>query len=217
MRTSTRFSRPFVALLFFAVLLAGQAQAQHADVVLRRLKAKYDTLESLRASFSQTMTSAYSDQASTFSGTLVLKGNRYRVETDAQTLVTDGVTTWLYDESENQVLINDYIEDETAFSPGDFLMNFDQDYNVTAAQAVRLEGQPHFKLSLKPKSRDSFFREATLWMRDRDDVVTRLEVLDVNETKMMFSLKNIELNPAIPAKAFTFTAPKGAEVYDLRS
>ena len=40
------------------------------------------------------------------------------------------------------------------------------------------DGAKHYRLNLKPKSPDSFFREATIWMRDRDDIITKLTVLE---------------------------------------
>ena len=82
---------------------------------------------------------------------------------------------------------------------------------------VIYNGERHYRLTLMPKSADSFFREATLWMRDRDDVITKMAVLDVNETRMIFTLDNIELNPSLDADTFRFTPPDGVEIIDLRS
>jgi outer membrane lipoprotein carrier protein len=67
-----------------------------------------------------------------------------------------------------------------------------------------------------PKKSDAFFVTATVWMRDRDDMITQMEVLDVNETTMFFKMKNIEENPTLAAGTFAFRPPAGAEVIDLR-
>lgn len=207
-----------LALVALAVLSIGQstASAQDASDVFERLRAKYATIESLQAEFTQTMTSAYSDEAATSAGTLILSGDKYRIETGSQTLVTDGITTYIYLPNEKQVLINNFVEDETSFTPSDFLLNYDERFDVAKVDAVQHEGSRHFKLLLKPKSKDSFFREATLWMRDSDNIITRLEVLDVNETRMVFSLNNVKLNPKLSATTFTFMTPAGAEEIDLR-
>jgi outer membrane lipoprotein carrier protein len=177
----------------------------------------YESIGALRAEFTQTMTSSYTKDAATSSGVLILKGDQYRIETGKQVLVTDGKVTYVYLPAEKQVLINDFVKDETSFSPSDFLLNYGTRFNVTKAEAVQLAGQKHYKLSLTPKKPDSFFTKATIWMRDRDDIITMLEVIDVNETTMTFSLKNVQLNPSLKADTFTFRAPAGAEVIDLRS
>jgi chaperone LolA len=201
------------------VLLAGHpvAQAQNSATLLRRLQTKYDALQSLQASFTQTMTSEYMDGPQRFTGRLVMQREKYRVETGAQTIVTDGRTMWIFNSAENQVLVNDYVQDETSFSINDFFRNFDELYNVRATQAVTLSGKKHFKMELRPKRADSFFKAVTLWMRDSDDVITRVEVLDANDVKMVFELTNIVLNPAVNGSTFQFTPPRGAEVVDLRS
>jgi outer membrane lipoprotein carrier protein len=213
--------RSLLILLFLGagVLWIGQrpAHAQDGDAVFERLQQKYESLNSLRAEFTQTMSSAFSDQEATSSGTLTLSGDKYRVETGSQTLITDGTTTYVYLPSEQQVLINKASNDDTSFSPSEFLLNYDARFNVSGVAETTLDGQTHYRLTLTPKQDDSFFQEATLWMRTTDAVITRLEVLDVNETRMTFRLENIQLDPALPADTFTFTPPEGVEVIDLRS
>jgi outer membrane lipoprotein carrier protein len=163
------------------------------------------------------MTSPYSDLEESFAGTVVFQDDRYRVETGAQTFVTNGAITWIYLPTENQVLINDYVEDETAFSLNNFFLNYTERYDVSSSEVAEYQGQTHFVLHLTPKSPDAFFSDVTLWMRDSDNLVTRLKVTDVNETTMTFELRDIELNPSLQADTFSFTPPDGAEVIDLRS
>lgn len=205
-------------LLAVVVLSVGQtAAAQDADAVFERLRDKYATIQSLRAEFTQTMTSVYSDEASSFTGQLVLEGDKYRVETGTEVLIVSDEEMYIYRPGEKQVLINDIVEDDNSFSPSDFLLNYDERFDVSGVETVTLDGTRHYKLRLVPKKADSFFQEATFWVRNSDTIITRVEVLDVNDTTMVFALKNIQLNPSIDAKTFTFTPPAGVEVVDLRS
>ncbi len=208
-----------LALLAAAVLSVGHppAFAQDAGAVFERLLNKYHAITGLRAAFTQTTTSAYADGEDTFRGVLILQGEKYRVETGAEILVVDGEVLTVYRPVEKQVLINDVTEDENSFSPSEFLLHYDRRFEVAGVETAQLGGQRHFKLRLRPKNPDSFFREATLWMRDRDDLITRLELTDANETRMVFTLTDIELNPVLDAATFTFTPPEGVEVIDLRS
>ena len=212
------FALPRLLAFTVLVLFAGQsASAQNADALFERLQSKYESIDALRANFSQTMTSPYSEMEESFSGTLVFQRDSYRVETGTQTFVTDGTVTWIYLPSENQVLINDYVEDETAFSLNNFFLNYSERYDIAQADVVQLDGARHYQMRLTPKSGDAFFTSVTIWMRDADNLVTKMEVVDVNETTMTFDLDDIEENPALKAGTFTFEAPAGAEVIDLRS
>ncbi|ARA92534.1 cell envelope biogenesis protein LolA [Rhodothermaceae bacterium RA] len=215
-------SRPFparVLAVLAIVLFTGQsaALAQDAHALFERLKTTYETIDALQARFQQTMSTPYSDREETFSGTIVFQRDRYRVETGTQTFVTDGTVTWVYLPDANQVLINDYVEDETAFSLNSFFLNYTDRYEVTSAETVQLDGATHYLLRLKPRNPDTFFTDIAIWMRDRDNLVTRMEVTDVNETRMTFHLEDIQLNPVLRADTFTFTPPEHAEVIDLRS
>ncbi len=205
--------------LLALVLFAGHttSRAQSADALLQRVEAKYEDVSTLRAEFTQTMSSSYGDQDQSFAGTVLLQADKYRVETGNQTLVTDGKTTWVFNKDENQVVINSNVDDETSFSLSGFLFDVRKQYDAVSARSVSLDGQKHFLLLLKPKDTESFFREVRLWLRDGDTMVTRLEVNDANETKMTFNLRNVELNPKLSASAFSFKPPSSAEVIDLRS
>ena len=210
----------FAAIVLTAGHPAAHAQTsdtQQADAVFDRLLAKYNAIDALRAEFTQTMSSSYMDQEESFTGLLILQGEKFRIETGTEVLVVNGQETYVYRPGEQQVLINDVVEDEASFLPNDFLLHHDERFDVLDVDEVTYDGERHFRLNLKPKSPDSFFREATLWMRDRDDVITKLTVLDVNETRMVFTLDNIELNPSLDADTFSFTPPDGVEVIDLRS
>ncbi len=214
MSTRTLFAALFGALL---LLIPSPAGAQDAEDVFDRLKEKYESIGTLRAEFSQTMSSSYMDEEATSTGTLVASGEKYRVETEGQILVTDGTVTWVYMPSQNQVLINDYAEDDQTFSISEFLFDYDERFDVSSVTTTSIDGERHYVLSLEPKSREAFFTEAVLSLRARDDIITRLQVVDVNGTTMIFNLTNIELNPALKVDEFSFTPPDGAEIIDLRS
>ncbi len=217
MRHPFRMMRPPGLLLAVLFLVQPPARAQSGQEVLDRIKARYESIDALQASFRQTITSAYDDAGETYEGTLVLQGDRYRVETGAQTIVTDGTVTYIWNAPENQLLINDYVEDETTFSLNDFLFHFDDVYEIASTGKALIGGKDHHMLRLRPRNPDAYFREITLLMDDRDSLITRLEVVDMNEVKMVFQLNDITLNPPLGADTFTFSPPEGAEVVDLRT
>jgi chaperone LolA len=214
-----RLSLPAFALLLATLLLgATPAQAQttpSAEALIDRLEEKYDGGQALHAQFSQTI--SQNGQTRTLEGTLTLKGDRYRVETNRQTLVTDGETTWTYTPARKQVLVNDYAENETAFSPGRFFDGYQERYRVTNVRTAQRSGTRHRVLTLKPRQGGAFFQKVTLWMRASDAVVTRLVVMDANGSRMTFSLRDVTFGAETTASTFRFDAPQGVEVVDLRS
>jgi outer membrane lipoprotein-sorting protein len=144
-------------------------------------------------------------------------GDNYRVETSSQTIITDGLITWVYNSIENQLIINDYEEDETTFSISDFFFSFDEKYSVREVRAETIGGARHHVLALTPLDEGSFFTDVTLWVRASDSIITKLQVLDANETTMNFDLNSIVINPEVAADAFSFTPADDTDVVDLRS
>jgi outer membrane lipoprotein-sorting protein len=215
----TRYIRCKPLLIAALVFFIGHSTvaAQDADALVERLKRTYESVDAIRAEFSQRTTSDLLTGEQTSTGTILFRDDHYRVETASQTVVTDGVVTWIYNVLENQVLINDYVEDETTFSLNEFIFDFDEHYVVERIGQEQADGTLHHTLTLSPRKPDSFFSAVTLWMRDNDNLVDRLEVTDMNGSSFTFVLDVIELNPPIEPDAFRFTPPEAADVVDLRS
>ncbi len=212
---TARYRLPSLALAF-ALLAPAVASAQTGDQLLARLRSTYSRMTSLSASFTQTMTSPYGG-AESFSGTLLSQGDRYRVDAGPQLFVTDGRTTWLHDRRANRVVVNRFVPNQTAFSPTTFLSTYSTRYRVTRVTPSGSGAAKTFTLTLAPKSRSEMFDSVTLVMNDRASTVSRIEMRDVNGSTIRYDLRNVQANPRIPAGTFTFTAPRGAEVVDMRS
>ncbi|MCH8246746.1 MAG: outer membrane lipoprotein carrier protein LolA [Bacteroidetes bacterium] len=188
----------------------GQGYAQSSDDVIERLRTRYDAMQAMRATFSQTTSSTFLDNVEHFEGDILIQGDQYRIEMANQTIVTNTIVSWVFNRSENQVLINDYEPDENTFSLTTFLDEFDSAYDVVSYERKdKLD-----VLALRPQDPLSMFRDVTLWADG--DIVVRLDVVDMNDVKMKFELSDIQFNPELSDQTFIFSIPNGVEVIDLR-
>lgn len=206
-------------ILPVAVLLLGlsvSVQAQDSSP-LSTLKQRYERLSGLRASFTQVMGSEFSSDSSLIQGRVVLAENKYRVETPAQTVVTNGETTWIYSPADSQVVVNDAESAESTVTPQSFLMSSTQHYSVASERSATRDGVPHSVLTLAGADDNARFEDVTLWIRTRDSIVTRLRATDRNGSTLDLRLRDIVVNPTFPGDPFVFSAPDGVEVVDLRS
>lgn len=211
----------YVSLLCLLVgaFLSGPAQARQAagEQLATQLAQRYEAIDAMQTRFIQTATSGFMDQDERYSGMLVFTDTAYRITTSNQTIVTDGTTTWVYNIAEKQVLLNDYVEDESAFSLTSFLTSFSESYQSTLVGSESLNGQLHHQLDLSPVDDFASFRSVSLWIRSSDMLVTRLVVLDLNDVTMTFELSDITVNPTLPDELFSLDIPDGVEVIDLRN
>lgn len=209
--------RRFLLLCVFLFLVpALSASAQDAPS-LETLQSRYDALEGLRATFTQVTASEFANDSTRIDGTVLLAGNKYRVETPTQTVVTNGTTTWIYSPGDSQVVVNNTDAEASTLSPQTFLTTSAEKYNVTSTRTAPRESTPHDVLSLAAAKSSARFEEATLWVRRTDRIVTRLRAVDRNGSILDLRLREIEVDPRINGEPFSFSAPDGVEVVDLRS
>ncbi|MDE2997318.1 MAG: outer membrane lipoprotein carrier protein LolA [Bacteroidota bacterium] len=191
----------------------GQDQAERLGTALSQ---RYESIEGMRLRFVQTATSAFMDEEERYSGMLTFTDTAYHIVTSNQTIVTDGTTTWVHNRGEGQVIINDFVEDESDFSLTQFLRSFSDEYDASYQGTDRLSGVAHERLRLLPRADFASFRQVDLWIRSSDGLVTRLIAVDLNDVRMVFELSDIEVNPNVSGDFFEFSIPDGAEIVDLR-
>lgn len=183
---------------------------------LEALQTRYAQLTSLRATFTQVAGSDLATDSTRLRGEVLLAGDRYRVETPTQTIVANDSTTWIYAPADSQVVIRAADTAAVPLTPQSFLATATERYAVDAVRSSRWQGEPHRRFSLRATASSSRFRDATVWVRTADQVVTRLRATDRNGTTLDLRLRNIVLNPPLEDAAFTFRAPEGIRRVDLR-
>lgn len=206
--------------LFLVILLclggSTATSAQNAPS-LEAVQARYDRLEGLRATFTQVTQSDFSNDSTQVQGQVLLAGNKYRVETPRQTVVTNGTTTWIYSPADSQVVVNDAEANASTITPQTFLTASSEKYEVPSTRTTRRDGAPHDVLSLTATDESARFKEAALWVRRTDRIVTRLRATDRNGAILDLRLHEIVVDPGFDGRPFTFSAPDGVEVVDLRA
>lgn len=204
-------------LLLISVLITVPASGQSPAITLSEVRDTYQSLDGLQASFTQVISSDFAGDSTQLDGTVLLSGDKYRVETPAQTVITDGTTTWIYTPADSQVVVNN-ADEASALTPKTFLTASAERYTVeTSSPATRL-GTPHVKLNVTASDSSAHFKKASLWIRRSDRIVTRMRATDRNGSTLDLHLHNITLNPeALRGETpFSFSPPDEVDVIDLR-
>ncbi|MCX6137710.1 MAG: outer membrane lipoprotein chaperone LolA [Ignavibacteriales bacterium] len=204
-------------VLFIASLCAAQEQSSLTAMdVVGRVQALYASLTDASADFTQTVKFKYTKTEQKFAGTARMKkGNRYRVESQQQTLVTDGKIVWVYSPVNKQVVVDAYKENAQTFSPEKFIFGLPKNY--TAAFVGEKKSGVHV-LKLAPRSgTNAFIKSLKVWVSETDWTVQRVEIIDGNEMQTIYTVQNFHRNPGLSDALFSFVAPPGVETVDLRS
>ena len=213
--------KSFRVVLVSSVLLALIARSafggEDAETIISRLQKKYDSLRDMAVTFTQHVQFAVTKAEQSFSGKLLMKkGNKYRIEMEQRTIVTDGKSVWSYNTTTNQVLIDRYKDDPKSFSPDKVLLNIPGNYTSTLLGRDRLDNREVSVVKLVPKVAKSQVKWMKVWVDTDDWVMKKVQVLDASENLTTYLVTDSQVNPGLAENQFQFQPPAGVDVIDLR-
>lgn len=209
----------FLTLICFLSVAETLAQSKELSVaeITDRMQKRYERIDNAVADFTQIVQFGFSKIEHQFSGVVTMKKpNKYRIESEHQTIVTDGATVWAYSPVNNQVVIDRYKENQNSVSPERFFVNLPSNFYVTIVGREKDKDANLHILKLVPKDDRSFIKTVRIWIEDRSWNVRKVSILDSNETETTYVLSNLQLNSKMNDNRFTFVPPPETEIVDLR-
>lgn len=206
----TRILAPLCASL---ALLAAVPAAQAAAT--DQLQTFVTTVKSARGEFTQKQIKgqgADTKVAGTSSGTFAFARPgkftwRYTKPYD-QLLQADGLTLYIYDKDLNQVTERK-LDGALGSSPAAILFGSnDLGKNFDVKNGATRDGVEW--LDLTPKAKDTQFERIAIGFKGGN--LEAMELRDAFGNTTMLTFTGIQKNPPLPADAFRFTVPKGADV-----
>ena len=214
---------PFAAC-FLLVLAAPPATWNELDQVVRRLEARYNRLETLKAQFVQLYRAAERAPIREEAGIVYFKRpGRMRWEytrPEIKLFVSDGKTVYFYVPEDRQVTRMPAAESADLRAPLRFLLG-----RLHLRRSFgRVEWAKDFApldpgnpvLRLLPKGSEERFRELLVEV-DQQSRIRRLVVYEGDGSRTEFRLSSEEGNPHLDLGLFRFAVPPGVEVVDERS
>lgn len=210
-----------ILLITAACVVAGSANIavtqEKAEDIVRKVRETYEKLESLKGDFEQQYTWSLAGETQVLHGTLYLKkGDRYRIETPNQVIVTDGKTVWTYSSDKMQVYIDHLEKSRENPLPRDLLIKYTRDFRPRLLRSEKIGTADCYVILLTPADENSFFRSITAWIDKSTWLAIRIEQLDINDNKTAYVLKNALRNTPLADALFTFNIPADTEVIDMR-
>jgi outer membrane lipoprotein carrier protein len=197
----------FLSCIPLILFLATSFPQEDAQAVLKNIQDKYESITDLSAQLTQSV-----------NGNVNLKGkvyykkeNQFRFEFKNILIVSDGETSWSYNQKDNKVIITDYeSEGNKIFSMRQIIFEYPQDCDLSTFDS---EGQTVLKLI--PKDDEFSFSSIELFI-DGDNLITKALIDDPATGEIQIGLSDYQLNKNLPGSFFRFSPPEGSQVIDLR-
>ncbi len=209
--------RLVIPLIVVLVSVDARQRTLSVQKVTDRMQRRYETMRDATATFTQHVKFGFSNVERMFTGSLTMKKPRkYRIESEYQTLVTDGSTVWAYSPVNRQVLIDRYKENEFTLTPDQFFQNLPARYTTTLVGMERLDGVRTHVLRLVPKDERAFITSMRVWVEDGAWTIRKVVAVDINQTETTYTISSVKFNSGVSDFVFSFQPPDGVDVVDLR-
>ncbi|MBP3191545.1 LolA family protein [Natronogracilivirga saccharolytica] len=195
------------------VMMASGSLVKAYDIEQSDLDRVIQTFQEGRvfhAVMTHTFTDSYTGEEDVTEGEIWISQDKYLIRAEYQTILVDGETSVVYNESQNKVLISRYEPEEDDFAPSRFFSGKDEVFSVSDTSPQN--GNTAF--TLKPDDPFEIFTRVTIVLGP-DRVPLEISAVDQMDNNMSTTFKDAEFLEDSDA-VFTLDYPDDAEIIDLR-
>ena len=188
-----------------------------AKKMLDAVSAKFKTYKTVQGKFSLKIENAAGKALGTKTGTVYMKGNKYRISVTGQEIFSDGSNVWTYDKSSNEVTINKIDPTANSITPQKLFTNFyDKDFLYKLNGPTKIGTKTLNEIELTPVDKTKPFHKILLYVDNGNITTTKL--FEKTGNRYTYSTTSLTPNGNVPDATFVFDAKKypGVEVVDLR-
>lgn len=205
-------------LISYAQPPAGMGKSDpEAKKLLDAVSAKFKNYKSVQAKFLLKIENAAGKNLSNKSGTVYMKGTKYRISVPGQEIFSDGSNTWTYDKSANEVTINKIDPSANSITPQKLFTNFyDKDFLYKLNDNVKMNGKNMQEIELTPIDKTKAFHKVLLYVDN--SAINTTKIFEKTGNRYTYSVSSLVANGSVSDNTFLFDAKKypGVEVVDLR-
>lgn len=206
-------------LSFFFVFLAGFSSFSRvpgSDEILDRVAEKLKSAGSLRAKFEETYFWKLTGEKQSIQGSFLLKGeNLFQIQIPDQEIVSDGKKLWTYQKPTHRVVVDQLESSENTWLPQKLFLQTRKDYRHRTVGEEKIGEKKCYVVEFVAEREDLYFIRMKVWINQETWIPQRIEQIDANKNRIVYSLSEIELGIPIENSTFQFQIPEGAELIDL--
>jgi len=201
--------------------LSGLAQSNDpaAKKVLDDVSAKFKTYKTVQASFTYKVEDANGKLMSKKTGTIWMKGTKYKVTFGGQEIFSDGSTVWNYDKSAKEVTINNVDASAGSITPQKLFTNFyDKDFLYLLNGEKKIGAKTVQEIEMTPTDKSKNFHKVYLQVDKNAKTIYSTRVLEKAGNRYTYTVSSMKTNGAMADNMFIFDKKKypGVEEVDLR-
>lgn len=202
-----------------ALLTQAQSSDPAAKAILDGVSTKFKTFTTVQANFSYKVENASGKALSTKTGTILMKGTKYKVNFSGQEIFCNGTTIWNYDKAANEVTINKLDASSGMVTPQKLFTNFyDKDFRYILNGEKTVNGKVMQEIELTPLDKSKPFHKVYVQVDKTAKTIYSTKVLENAGNRYSYTVTSMKTNVTMADNVFIFDKSKypGVEEVDLR-
>lgn len=190
-----------------------------AKKILDAVSAKFKTFSTVQASFTYKVENAAGKALSTKTGTIIMKGTKYRLGFSGQEIFCNGTTVWNFDKAANEVTINNLDASSGMITPQKLFSNFyDKDFFYTLNGEKKVGSKTVQEIQMTPVDKSKSFHTVYLQIDKAAKTIYSTKVLENEGNRYSYTVNSMKTNIPVQDNQFVFDKSKypGVTVEDLR-
>lgn len=205
----------FLIAFVAGLTLSGFAQNdKKAAAILDEVSAKTKSFKTIKIDFTYAMDNAKEKIHDKFKGTLISKGDKYKLTAAGQDVISDGKTIWTYLKDAKEVQINNAGEDDDSFTPTKLLSGYNKDYK---SKFIEEKGNDQV-IELVPLKKGKTFTKVKLTIDKSKKQISKFVIYDRSGSTFSYIVDKFVADQAFADTVFTFNKAEhpGVEINDMR-
>lgn len=191
---------------------------KNAEKLLNTISKRYKAFKTMKADFIYAVESKVDKMAEKQKGTLLVKGNKFKLDIAGQIIICDNATIWTYSSEVNEVQINHYNPKENSIRIDDLFTMYNKGFLSKIVETKKDGNKEITTVELTPTNKKKNFFKIKLTIDKTNQTILKSIVYDKSGTIHTYTITNQVPNLKLEDKTFMFEKSKypGVEVIDLR-
>jgi outer membrane lipoprotein carrier protein len=190
-----------------------------AKKILDAVSAKFKSFATVQAAFTYKVENAAGKVLSAKTGSITMKGTKYRLNFSGQEIICNGVTVWNIDKSANEVTINTLDASSGMITPQKLFSNFyDKDFLYVLNGEKKAGSKLVQEIQLTPVDKSKNFHTVFLQIDKLSKTMYSTRVLENAGNRYSYTVNSLKTNVPAADALFAFDKSKypGINIEDLR-
>lgn len=212
-----------VTVLIMAMLFTVNAQAPkgmgksdpEAKKILDAVSARFKSFKSVQSNFSLKIENAANKIMGNKSGTVFMKGTKYRVKVAGQDIFCDGSNVWTVDAAAKEITVTKLDASNNTITPQKMFTNF---YDKDFLYKLNSDAKGVQEIELTPIDKTKMFHKVIVFINKAAKTITSTKVFEKAGNRYTYTVSGMNTTTNISDATFAFDKKNypGMELVDLR-